>query len=94
MLSFTSLGNDKSHLWRIWSGEHIPAFWAPNGAEAGCDPPGSPLHQPESGAIACAAMARVILGSIEMIHMMRKRQEKYTCNWPLSFAGQFALLVA
>ena len=27
---------------------------------------------------------RVILGGIEMVHMMRKGQAKYTCTWQLS----------
>jgi transposase-like protein len=38
--------------------------------------------------------ARVILGGIEMIHMMRKQQAKYACNWPLSLAEQFDRLAA
>jgi transposase-like protein len=38
--------------------------------------------------------ARVILGGIEMIHMMRKGQAKYACNPPPSLAEQFELLAA
>ena len=38
--------------------------------------------------------ARVILGGIEMVHMMRKGQAKYACNQPLSLAEQFDLLAA
>lgn len=38
--------------------------------------------------------ARVILGGIEMIHMMRKQQAKYACNSDLSLAEQFETLVA
>ncbi|GEO18515.1 IS6 family transposase [Microvirga aerophila] len=38
--------------------------------------------------------ARVILGGIEMIHMMRKQQAKYACNQQLSLAEQFHLLAA
>jgi transposase-like protein len=38
--------------------------------------------------------ARVILGGIEMIHMIRKQQAKYACNWPLSLAEQFDRLAA
>src|SRR5919112_1221941 len=40
------------------------------------------------------ASARVILGGIELIHMMRKQQAKYACNQPLSLAEQFHLLAA
>jgi transposase-like protein len=40
------------------------------------------------------ASARVILGGIEMIHMMRKGQAKYACRSQLSLAEQFDLLVA
>jgi transposase-like protein len=36
--------------------------------------------------------ARVILGGIEMIHMMRKGQAKYACNRQPSLAEQFHLL--
>jgi len=36
--------------------------------------------------------ARAILGGIEMIHMMRKGQAKYACNWQPSLAEQFRLL--
>jgi transposase-like protein len=38
--------------------------------------------------------ARVILGGIEMIHMMRKGQAKYACNRQPSLAEQFRLLAA
>jgi transposase-like protein len=38
--------------------------------------------------------ARVILGGIEMIHMMRKQQAKYACNRQPSLAEQFHLLAA
>jgi transposase-like protein len=38
--------------------------------------------------------ARVILGGIEMVHMMRKQQAKYACNQPLSLAEQFNRLAA
>ncbi len=38
--------------------------------------------------------ARVILGGIEMIHMMRKGQAKYARSAQPSLAEQFALLVA
>jgi putative transposase len=40
------------------------------------------------------ASARVILGGIELIHMMRKQQAKYACNQRLSLAEQFHLLTA
>jgi transposase-like protein len=40
------------------------------------------------------ASARVILGGIEMIHMMRKQQAKYACNLRPSLAQQFDLLTA
>jgi transposase-like protein len=40
------------------------------------------------------ASARVILGGIEMIHMMRKGQAKYAYNPQPSLAEQFDLLVA
>jgi transposase-like protein len=40
------------------------------------------------------ASARVILGGIEMIHMMRKQQAKYACNLQPSLAEQFNLLAA
>jgi putative transposase len=36
----------------------------------------------------------VILGGIEMIHMMRKGQAKYACHQPPSLAEQFHLLAA
>ena len=41
-----------------------------------------------------AASARVILGGIEMVHMMRKQQAKYACNPQPSLAEQFDLLAA
>ncbi|QRM35703.1 IS6 family transposase [Microvirga sp. VF16] len=41
-----------------------------------------------------ADSARVILGGIELIHMMRKQQAKYACNQPLLLAEQFHLLAA
>ncbi len=41
-----------------------------------------------------ADSARVIIGSIELIHMMRKQQAKYACNQQLSLAEQFHLLSA
>ena len=41
-----------------------------------------------------AATARVILGGIEMVHMMRKQQAKYACNRQPSLAEQFHLLAA
>jgi transposase-like protein len=40
------------------------------------------------------ATARVILGGIEMVHMMRKEQAKYARNSNLSLAEQFELLTA
>jgi transposase-like protein len=40
------------------------------------------------------ASARVILGGIEMIHMMRKQQAKYACNPQSSLAEQFDMLAA
>jgi len=40
------------------------------------------------------ATARVILGGIEMIHMMRKQQAKYAWNRQPSLAEQFHLLAA
>jgi transposase-like protein len=40
------------------------------------------------------ATARVILGGIEMIHMMRKGQAKYAQNRQSSLADQFEQLVA
>ncbi|PVE20502.1 IS6 family transposase, partial [Microvirga sp. KLBC 81] len=40
------------------------------------------------------ATARVILGGIEMVQMMRKGQAKYACKRQPSLAEQFALLVA
>lgn len=39
-----------------------------------------------------ACSARVILGGIEMIHMMRKQQAKYACKGQPSLAEQFHLL--
>jgi len=41
-----------------------------------------------------ADSARVILGGIELIHMMRKQQAKYACCQQLSLAEQFHLLAA
>ena len=41
-----------------------------------------------------ADRARVILGGIELIHMMRKQQAKYACSRQLSLAEQFHLLAA
>jgi transposase-like protein len=38
--------------------------------------------------------ARVILGGMEMVHMMRKQQAKYACHSDLSRAEQFEALVA
>ncbi|RDI50511.1 IS6 family transposase [Microvirga subterranea] len=38
--------------------------------------------------------ARVILGGIEMVHMMRKGQAKYACRSQLSLAEQFERLAA
>ena len=38
--------------------------------------------------------ARVILGGIEVIHMMRKGQARYACNPRPSLAEQFELLAA
>ncbi len=40
------------------------------------------------------ASARIILGGIEMVHMMRKGQARYACNSNLSLAEQFEWLVA
>ncbi len=40
------------------------------------------------------ASARVILGGIELIHMMRNQQAKYACNQRLSLAEQFEGLAA
>ena len=40
------------------------------------------------------ATTRVILGGIEMIHMMRKGQAKYARNPQPSLAEQFELLAA
>nr|WP_210381474.1 IS6 family transposase [Microvirga zambiensis] len=40
------------------------------------------------------ATARVILGGIEMVHMMRKQQGKYACHPQPSLAEQFNLLAA
>jgi transposase-like protein len=37
---------------------------------------------------------RVILGGIEMVHMMRKQQAKYACNRPLTLVEQFNRLAA
>jgi transposase-like protein len=41
-----------------------------------------------------ADSARVILGGIELIHMMRKQQAKYVCSQQLSLMEQFHLLAA
>jgi putative transposase len=41
-----------------------------------------------------AESARMILGGIELIHMMRKQQAKYACNQQLSLTEQFHLLAA
>ena len=41
-----------------------------------------------------ADSARVILGGIELIHMLRKQQAKYVCSQQLSLAEQFHLLAA
>ncbi len=38
--------------------------------------------------------ARVILGGIELVHMLRKQQAKYVYNQQLSLAEQFHLLAA
>ncbi len=40
------------------------------------------------------AAAKVILGGVEMVHMMRKGQAKYACNPQPSLAKQFGLLAA
>jgi putative transposase len=40
------------------------------------------------------ASARVILGGIELIHIMRKQRAKYACIQQLSLAEQFHLLAA
>jgi transposase-like protein len=40
------------------------------------------------------ASAKVILGGIEMIHMMRKQQAKYARNPVSSLAEQFEMLAA
>ena len=40
------------------------------------------------------ASARIILGGIEMIHMMRKQQAKYACHRQPSLSEQFHLLAA
>ncbi len=40
------------------------------------------------------ASARAILGGIEMVHMMRKRQAKYARGSQLSLAEQFSILAA
>jgi transposase-like protein len=41
-----------------------------------------------------AATARVILGGIEMVQMMRKQQANYACNRQPSLAEQFGMLAA
>ena len=38
--------------------------------------------------------ARVILGGIELVHMMRKGQAKYACSSDLSLVEQFERLAA
>ncbi|KLK89876.1 hypothetical protein AA309_28880 [Microvirga vignae] len=38
--------------------------------------------------------AHVILGGVEMVHMMRKGQAKYACRPHLSLAEQFDILAA
>ena len=38
--------------------------------------------------------AHVILGGVELIHMMRKQQAKYACRQQVSLAEQFRLLAA
>ena len=38
--------------------------------------------------------ARIILGGIEMVHMMRKGQARYASNSNLSLAEQFERLAA
>jgi putative transposase len=38
--------------------------------------------------------ARVVLGGIEMVHMMRKGQAPYARSSELSFAEQFNILAA
>ncbi len=38
--------------------------------------------------------ARVILGGIELIHMLRKQLAKYACHRRLSLAEQFHLIAA
>ena len=40
------------------------------------------------------ASARVILGGIEMVHMMRKGQANYACARQPSLAEQFDMLAA
>jgi transposase-like protein len=41
-----------------------------------------------------ADSARMILGGIELIHMMRKQQAEYACMQQLPLAEQFHLLAA
>ena len=41
-----------------------------------------------------ADSARVILGGIELVHMLRKQQAKYACSRQPSLAEQFHLLAA
>jgi transposase-like protein len=38
--------------------------------------------------------ARVILGGIELVHMMRKQKAKYACSRQRSLAEQFNMLAA
>ncbi len=40
------------------------------------------------------ASARLILGGVEMVHMMRKQQAKYACTPRPSLVKQFDLLAA
>jgi putative transposase len=44
--------------------------------------------------LAVMTCSRVILGGIELIHMMRKQQAKYAFNRQLSLAEQFERLAA
>lgn len=41
-----------------------------------------------------AGSARIILGGIEMVHMMRNGQARYASNSNLTLAEQFELLAA
>jgi hypothetical protein len=40
------------------------------------------------------AIARVVLGAIEMVHMMRKQQANYAYGPQLSLAEQFEMIAA